>query len=96
MYWLILNGALIVAQVPEAIRKCQRAGVTVRMVTGDNINTARSIAIKCGIISKDDNDPMSVLEGKTFNSKIRESPDGPVSARQTYLINSFIRAEVKR
>uniref|UniRef100_A0A9J7X8Y2 P-type Ca(2+) transporter n=1 Tax=Cyprinus carpio carpio TaxID=630221 RepID=A0A9J7X8Y2_CYPCA len=29
------------AEVPEAIRKCQRAGITVRMVTGDNINTAR-------------------------------------------------------
>ncbi|KGL79123.1 Plasma membrane calcium-transporting ATPase 2, partial [Tinamus guttatus] len=37
-------------EVPEAIRKCQRAGITVRMVTGDNINTARAIAIKCGII----------------------------------------------
>lgn len=29
-------------EVPEAIRQCQRAGITVRMVTGDNINTARS------------------------------------------------------
>ena len=28
-------------EVPEAIRQCQRAGITVRMVTGDNINTAR-------------------------------------------------------
>uniref|UniRef100_A0A8C8ZHR8 Calcium-transporting ATPase n=1 Tax=Prolemur simus TaxID=1328070 RepID=A0A8C8ZHR8_PROSS len=34
-------------EVPEAIRKCQRAGITVRMVTGDNINTARAIAAKC-------------------------------------------------
>jgi hypothetical protein len=66
-------------QVPEAIRKCQRAGVTVRMVTGDNINTARSIAVKCGILNKGDSDPLAVLEGKDFNSKIRESPDGPVS-----------------
>uniref|UniRef100_A0A671QH77 P-type Ca(2+) transporter n=1 Tax=Sinocyclocheilus anshuiensis TaxID=1608454 RepID=A0A671QH77_9TELE len=31
-------------EVPEAICKCQRAGITVRMVTGDNINTARAIA----------------------------------------------------
>ena len=37
-------------EVPEAIRKCQKAGITVRMVTGDNINTARAIAAKCGII----------------------------------------------
>ncbi|KFP14180.1 Plasma membrane calcium-transporting ATPase 2, partial [Egretta garzetta] len=39
-------------EVPEAIRKCQRAGITVRMVTGDNINTARAIAIKCGILQR--------------------------------------------
>ena len=42
-------------EVPEAIEKCQNAGITVRMVTGDNVNTARSIAIKCGIISPNDN-----------------------------------------
>ena len=30
-------------EVPEAIRQCQKAGITVRMVTGDNINTARSV-----------------------------------------------------
>ncbi|RXN23567.1 plasma membrane calcium-transporting ATPase 3 isoform X2 [Labeo rohita] len=41
-------------EVPEAIRKCQRAGITVRMVTGDNINTARAIAAKCGIIQPGD------------------------------------------
>ena len=28
-------------EVPDAIKQCQRAGITVRMVTGDNINTAR-------------------------------------------------------
>uniref|UniRef100_A0A3B5BHI9 Plasma membrane calcium-transporting ATPase 2-like n=1 Tax=Stegastes partitus TaxID=144197 RepID=A0A3B5BHI9_9TELE len=34
-------------EVPEAVSKCQRAGITVRMVTGDNISTARAIAVKC-------------------------------------------------
>lgn len=38
-------------EVPHAIRRCQHAGITVRMVTGDNIDTARSIASKCGIIA---------------------------------------------
>ena len=52
-------------EVPAAIRKCQSAGITVRMVTGDNLVTARSIAVKCGIISKDDTESI-VMEGKFF------------------------------
>ncbi|XP_059396217.1 plasma membrane calcium-transporting ATPase 3 isoform X2 [Carassius carassius] len=56
-------------EVPEAIRKCQRAGITVRMVTGDNINTARAIAVKCGIIQPGDD--FLCIEGKEFNRRIR-------------------------
>ncbi|XP_077133397.1 plasma membrane calcium-transporting ATPase 2 isoform X5 [Ranitomeya variabilis] len=56
-------------EVPEAIRKCQRAGITVRMVTGDNINTARAIAIKCGIIHPGED--FICIEGKEFNRRIR-------------------------
>ncbi|XP_015232187.1 PREDICTED: plasma membrane calcium-transporting ATPase 1-like isoform X5 [Cyprinodon variegatus] len=56
-------------EVPEAIRKCQRAGITVRMVTGDNINTARAIASKCGILLPGDD--FLCLEGKEFNRRIR-------------------------
>uniref|UniRef100_F7ELD2 Calcium-transporting ATPase n=1 Tax=Monodelphis domestica TaxID=13616 RepID=F7ELD2_MONDO len=56
-------------EVPEAIRKCQRAGITVRMVTGDNINTARAIAAKCGIIHPGED--FLCLEGKEFNRRIR-------------------------
>ncbi|XP_015794522.1 plasma membrane calcium-transporting ATPase 2 isoform X2 [Tetranychus urticae] len=58
-------------EVPDAIRKCQRAGITVRMVTGDNVNTARSIAMKCGIIKP--GEEFIVLEGKEFNKRIRDS-----------------------
>ncbi|KAJ5166831.1 ATPase P-type K/Mg/Cd/Cu/Zn/Na/Ca/Na/H-transporter [Penicillium canariense] len=35
--------------VAEAVHTCQRAGVFVRMVTGDNILTAKAIAEECGI-----------------------------------------------
>uniref|UniRef100_A0A2H1W8X0 Calcium-transporting ATPase n=1 Tax=Spodoptera frugiperda TaxID=7108 RepID=A0A2H1W8X0_SPOFR len=58
-------------EVPEAIRKCQKAGITVRMVTGDNVNTARSIAIKCGILKPTDD--FLILEGKEFNKRIRDT-----------------------
>ncbi|KAJ5578083.1 ATPase P-type K/Mg/Cd/Cu/Zn/Na/Ca/Na/H-transporter [Penicillium hispanicum] len=37
------------AGVAEAVHTCQRAGVFVRMVTGDNIMTAKAIAQECGI-----------------------------------------------
>ena len=36
--------------VPDAINKCHHAGITVRMVTGDNINTAIAISKDVGII----------------------------------------------
>ncbi|XP_016020635.1 plasma membrane calcium-transporting ATPase 1 isoform X3 [Rousettus aegyptiacus] len=56
-------------EVPDAIKKCQRAGITVRMVTGDNINTARAIATKCGILHPGED--FLCLEGKDFNRRIR-------------------------
>lgn len=71
-------------EVPDAIRKCQRAGITVRMVTGDNINTARSIAGKCGILKP--NEDFLILEGKEFNRRIRDS-NGDVSIIHAVLLN---------
>ncbi|CAO2636938.1 Plasma membrane calcium-transporting ATPase 4 [Lemmus lemmus] len=56
-------------EVPDAINKCKRAGITVRMVTGDNVNTARAIATKCGILTPGDD--FLCLEGKEFNRLIR-------------------------
>uniref|UniRef100_A0A671T2I8 Calcium-transporting ATPase n=1 Tax=Sinocyclocheilus anshuiensis TaxID=1608454 RepID=A0A671T2I8_9TELE len=55
-------------EVPDAIKKCQQAGITVRMVTGDNINTAQAIATKCGILHIGDD--FLCLEGKEFNRRI--------------------------
>lgn len=65
-------------EVPEAIQKCQRAGITVRMVTGDNINTARSISAKCGILPP--NSKFTILEGPEFNKLIRDA-DGNVRVK---------------
>ncbi|KAJ5078877.1 cation transporting atpase [Anaeramoeba ignava] len=38
-------------EVPRAVKECQNAGITVRMVTGDNIETASHIARECGILT---------------------------------------------
>ena len=48
--------------VHEAVAKCQKAGVKVRMVTGDNIFTAKAIATECGILTEGG----LVVEGKDF------------------------------
>jgi magnesium-transporting ATPase (P-type) len=40
-------------QVPAAITDCQRAGILVRMITGDNARTAAGIAQACGILPAD-------------------------------------------
>ncbi|KAL2466005.1 putative calcium-transporting ATPase 11 [Abeliophyllum distichum] len=51
--------------VKEAVKTCLAAGITVRMVTGDNINTAKAIAKECGILL--DND--LAIEGPDFRQK---------------------------
>ncbi|KAJ4315278.1 plasma membrane calcium [Neodidymelliopsis sp. IMI 364377] len=48
--------------VPAAVRKAQGAGVTVRMVTGDNMQTARAIATECCIYTEGG----LVMEGPEF------------------------------
>jgi Ca2+ transporting ATPase len=41
-------------EVPRAVKNCKTAGVRVRMVTGDNIDTAIAIAKECKIIDNDE------------------------------------------
>ena len=40
-------------EVPAAIQRCNKAGVEVKMVTGDNMTTASAIATECGIKTAD-------------------------------------------
>ncbi|KAK4838830.1 hypothetical protein QYF36_016761 [Acer negundo] len=54
--------------VKEAVQTCLAAGITVRMVTGDNINTAKAIARECGILTPDG----VAVEGPDFRNM---SPD---------------------
>ncbi|KAJ8452142.1 LOW QUALITY PROTEIN: hypothetical protein Cgig2_016723 [Carnegiea gigantea] len=56
--------------VREAVRLCTTAGVKVRMVTGDNLQTAKAIALECGILASgaDATEP-NLIEGKSFRSK---------------------------
>jgi Ca2+-transporting ATPase len=50
-------------EAPAAIQACKWAGVMVRMVTGDNQNTAISITRQCGILISTGH----VMQGKEFS-----------------------------
>ena len=51
-------------EVPDAVATCKRAGIVVRMVTGDNVHTAQHIARECGILT----DGGLALEGPNFRT----------------------------
>ena len=59
--------------VKNAIEQCHKAGVDVRMVTGDNILTARSISRNCGILNEETFDDSSYfMEGPQFRKLSHE------------------------
>jgi P-type Ca2+ transporter type 2B len=66
-------------EVPESIRICRSAGIDVRMVTGDNIETAIAIAKNCGILRKQDLDhrghakPLTAMTGPDFRRRVVEN-----------------------
>ncbi|KAL3683654.1 hypothetical protein R1sor_001676 [Riccia sorocarpa] len=57
--------------VQEAVRRCQMAGVKVRMVTGDSVITAKAIAQECGILT----DGGIVVEGREFRNWSKDKMD---------------------
>ncbi|KAF3031983.1 hypothetical protein E8E12_003108 [Didymella heteroderae] len=60
--------------VKEAVKDCQHAGVYVRMVTGDNILTAKAIAEDCGILVPGG----VVMEGPTFRKLSKKDMDAVI------------------
>jgi len=85
-------------EAADAILKCQQAGISVKMLTGDNAGTAANIARKANILTTspldDDNDkdggsnetlkkPYEVIEGQQFRDMV-VAPDGSIN-REAFL-----------
>ncbi|KAL8729896.1 MAG: hypothetical protein Q9166_004453 [cf. Caloplaca sp. 2 TL-2023] len=64
--------------VPDAVRACQNAGVYVRMVTGDNLLTAKAIAEECGIYVAGG----VVMEGPEFRKLSKRQMDQTIPRLQ--------------
>jgi len=70
-------------ETKDAIARCQSAGVVVRMVTGDNVDTAISIGREAGIYTNG-----TVMEGAQFRAlsdeqKLKEIPRLQILARSS-------------
>jgi len=78
---LILFGAFgmedpLRASVPGAIQSCRKAGIDVRMCTGDALSTAIAIAKQCGILRRSDFNsdgsvkPNFAMTGSEFDERV--------------------------
>ncbi|KAK6929895.1 Cation-transporting P-type ATPase, N-terminal [Dillenia turbinata] len=75
---MIVNGLVLLGMVgikdpcrngvKKAVEDCQYAGVNIKMITGDNVYTARAIATECGILRPGQNMDGAVVEGVEFRN----------------------------
>lgn len=54
--------------VRKAVEACINAGVNIKMITGDNVFTAKAIAIECGILQPNEDMSEAVIEGVKFRN----------------------------
>lgn len=74
--------------VAHAVLQCKEAGVTVRMVTGDNLNTAKSISRACHILTPDDlSNDYAYMEGPAFR-KLTDAERTRIAPRLKVLARS--------
>ncbi|KAJ6678995.1 CALCIUM-TRANSPORTING ATPASE [Salix purpurea] len=71
--------------VKESVAICRSAGIVVRMVTGDNLTTAKAIARECGILTDDG----IAIEGPEFREKSEEELHELIPKIQVHRFFSF-------
>lgn len=65
--------------VKEAVKTCKEAGISVKMVTGDNIITAKAIAKECGILTDG-----IAIEGPEFRKKTQQEMEEIIPKIQVF------------
>ena len=70
--------------VKEAVNQCRQAGIEVKMITGDNVETARAIGYEIGLVARAD-EPI-------------DAPDGPIltSARFNELTDDQLKQQLPK
>ncbi|XP_060218175.1 putative calcium-transporting ATPase 13, plasma membrane-type [Lycium barbarum] len=58
--------------VKEAVESCRAAAVSIKMITGDNVFTAKAIAFECGILQPGEDMNIAVIEGPAFRNYSQE------------------------
>jgi magnesium-transporting ATPase (P-type) len=57
-------------EIVQSVIDCHKAGITIRMVTGDNLDTAKAIAIEAGILTENEASsgefPFAFMIGQDF------------------------------
>ena len=80
-------------EIVDSVRKCKNAGINIRMVTGDNIETAKAIAIEAGLVTKEEaNGQFVCMTGKEFREYIGgfkelEDPTNPDGRKREEISN---------
>merc|ERR1719361_2919052 len=71
MVWMGTTGIAdpVRPEVPDAVATCQKAGIVVRMVTGDHLETAKHIAKQCGILTSKDHVSMTGAEFRQLSEE---------------------------
>jgi len=64
-------------EVKASVQACIDAGIIVRMVTGDNVMTAKSIARQCGILNDKDDDQIALI-GPDFSKMTDDEIDSKI------------------
>merc|ERR1719242_1118866 len=85
MVWIGCTGIQdpVRPEVPAAVQTCHKAGIVVRMVTGDHLETAKHIAKDCNILTRDHHISMTGAQFRQLSDedKRRELPLLRVLAR---------------